>query len=120
MRHISYINEFSHHIDKIDKDYIKSVFIDLIENGAVIENTNDPREDDNVCQVIIPIPKLEFKYRSDIDKLIEHSIRYTNLLMDVKSCIGRVIDEFPNMNMEQFLTEKQNYGNSLVIKFYRL
>ncbi len=101
MKHINSINEFFYRGEKIDKDYIKSVFIDFIENGANMDNTDDPRDDDYVCEVNIPVPQLHTSQRDDIDKMIKHHEEYVTMLMDIKSCLEKVKDEFPEIKCVQ-------------------
>ncbi len=100
MKHINSINEFFYRGEKIDKDYIRSVFSEFIDNDAIIELTDDPRDDDYVCEVTIPIPKLGDV--RDIDKIIDHSQICTDIFLNIKSCINRVKDEFPHIDSKIF------------------
>jgi len=124
MKHLRKFNEsikedffFSSQPVEIDIDYIKSVFVDFIEDGArVILSTNSPVtnefpdfspsvgdkvESHNIktCEVIIKIPELSGseRYSSKIEAFIKKSDDWTNTLKDIQSCIGRILDEFPTI-----------------------
>jgi hypothetical protein len=101
MKHIKTFEKL-HPLDinpkKIDKDYIRSVFSDFIDDGATIEITDDPREDDTVCRIMICNPLGTMQ--TSLDNIIKTSEKHTETLLDIKSCVGKVRDELPGLNVE--------------------
>jgi hypothetical protein len=93
---MKHIKTFEGMGSKIDKDYIRSVFSDFIDEGAFIEITNNPNEDDTVCRIKIPNPLGTMQ--QSIDSLIKVSENHTTVLVDIVSCVGRVRDEFPGIS----------------------
>lgn len=91
MKHLRKFNESIK--EDIDIDYIKSVFVDFIEDGATIIGLK-------TCEITIKIPEISSRERfsSTIESFIDYSDRWTNTLRDIQSCIKRVIDEYPDMN----------------------
>ena len=109
MRHLKRYNES---ISEVDPDYIKLVFVDFIDEGSefvfVHADENDFEEGVNTCSIIITLPILEHKgerghdlwNEGDIDLFLNNTKEIVERYEDIKSCINKVLDTYPNIRHE--------------------
>ncbi len=106
MKHLKRYNES---IGKIDPNYIKLVFIDFIDEGSefkfISADENDFEEGVNEVSIIITLPILEHKSEGghdlwsegDIDIFLNNAKEVVERYEDIKSCINKVLDKYPNI-----------------------
>ncbi len=98
--------------EKIDIDYIKSVFVDFVDTKSH-EFFSRLLYDRKTCEVTIKIPELSDRerYSSKIEAFIKQSDNWTSTLKDIQSCINRVLDEFLTM---QYKVSYSSYDKIII------
>jgi len=105
MKHLKKYNE-----SKEDMEYLHQIFADLIEDYDA-RYVEIPEEYDyhSYYEILIPEPNMKNAPRQDgvdksleeyLDSYIEKSQNMVKLCNEVKSCIGRIKDAFPNARVE--------------------
>lgn len=86
----------------IDPEYFNLVFADFIDEGATVEfdegdDPSFPKEWVPYYDIFIEEPIIK---DVDIDKYIKSIDILNNFLLDIKSCINKIKDEFPNIDID--------------------
>jgi len=101
MKHLKKFNESFVNYSQSLLDYIKLVFIDFFENGSAESDWNN-----SVFWISIDLPEIEkiipssMKIIADVEDFIIYSDKFKELLLDIKSCINKVKDEFEEIECD--------------------
>lgn len=87
----------------IDPEYFNLVFADFIDEGATVEfdegdDPSFPKEWVPYYDIFIEEPIIEDG--GDIDKYIKSIDILKEKCLDIKSCINKIKDEFPNIDID--------------------
>ena len=74
----------------IEKEFFDMIFADFIDNGAKTEHSKDGYE--------IYIMEEEGSY-NNIDNYVEYTKALNEMALDMKTCIDRVKDEYPDIKV---------------------
>lgn len=88
---------------QIEPEYFNLVFADFIDDGAEVESNTTEDHIGDYWEIIIKEPVL--RGSRDIDNHIKTIEKLNELYLDVKSCINKVKDEFPNINVDFSIEE---------------
>ncbi len=96
MKHIRKYNESI----IINKNYFNLVFADFIDDGSDVDfgNHTEPGSTE-YWEINIDEPILDTFYNRDIDYHLESINAIRELNLDIKSCIDKVKDEYPNLKV---------------------
>lgn len=92
----------------LDSEYFNMFFADFIDNGS---ETDWSEKDGFVDVWEIFIKEPEVKGSRDIDNHIKTIEKLNELYLDVKSCINKVKDEYPHINVD-FSIEESGENNA--------
>lgn len=119
MKHLKSYNE-----SKDDIIYLHQIFADLIEDyGAKYVEIPDGHDFNSYYEINIPEPNMKNAPRLDgvkrdidgyLDTYIEKSERMISLCKEIKSCIARIKDSFPNANVEYSVVVNSDTGSRRV------
>ena len=121
MRHLRRYNESK--VERLDHDYIKDCFVDLIDKGFNFETELDRPDVWNYEPGMIPLSiindipgrnkiskifvssyaMIDFEYpeisdRNDLDGFIKYTEDMTDFLLEIKASIDKVKIKYPNIN----------------------
>lgn len=89
-------------IKKLDEKYLDQIFADFIDRGSKsdVEYINQTSESEGIiCEYEIEIPTIN-KDNNSIESFIKYTEELSELALDVKSCIDKVMDEYPYVKVE--------------------
>lgn len=79
----------------LDKEYMNSIFIDFID-----DNVAEILEQDSEYEYEIRIDDiLHISYTRDIEKFVESTENLNKFALELKSCVDRVKDEYPDIEV---------------------
>ena len=121
MKHLRKYNESK--VERLDNDYIKDCFVDLIDKGFNFETELDRPDVWNYEPGMIPLSiindipgrnkiskifvssyaMIDFEYpeisdRNDLDGFIKYTEDMTDFLLEIKASIDKVKIKYPNIN----------------------
>jgi hypothetical protein len=91
----------------IDPEYFNLVFAEFIDEGATFESSVG--DDQDYWEIFIEEPKIGGVL--DIDKYLESIDILKEKYLDIKSCINKIKDEYPNIDVF-FNTEESGERNA--------
>jgi hypothetical protein len=80
--------------DTIDTKYLNFIFEEFIEQGAIVDY--DTESGDVYWEIFILEPEIS----EDINKYFDNMASLTVFSKNLKSCIDKVKDEYPSINIE--------------------
>jgi 6-phosphogluconate dehydrogenase len=84
-------------LKEIDPEYFSLVFAEFIDEGATVDfNTTEDHIEDYWG---ISIRENKLGGYMDIDKYIESIDKIKELYLDIKSCINKIKDDYPNIEI---------------------
>ena len=89
----------------LDPEYFNMVFADFIDQGAEIDFYGKDEDDMENCYWKISIKEPEVKGSRNIDNHIKTIEKLNELYLDVKSCINKVKDEYPHIDVDFSILE---------------
>jgi len=104
------LRKFNESKDGLDIEYLNLIFSDFIDDdGAQVDSSHSKK----VWAIFIREPKLYKEYNS-IEENIKAIEEFKEYFLDIKTCIDRVKDEYPNV----FITYSPNmYYDRISISF---
>lgn len=95
---MKYLREYKSE-SEIDSKYLEYVFADFIDGGSKIYDA------DFFWEISIDEPSIRVSGTSNIDDYIFKIESFNNFLLDIKSCISKVVEEFPSINYTMYVGE---------------
>ena len=103
----------------IDPKYLNFIFDDFIDSGAEVDH--DVETGDMYWEIFIKEPMIYANsvkdgsirgLRGDIEEYVKNAESFLNFSKNIKSCINRMEDEYPNIKTKfEFETQIDTYGN---------
>jgi len=115
MKHLKKYNES---IDKSISDYINECFLEFFDDSKYETEVDGGYEDRHCLMINLPIlSNTEFLRQSySIDDFIKWSNEINDFYLDIKTCINRIKDKYPNMDVriEEDSFQRRNIPNNKV------
>jgi hypothetical protein len=99
-------------IEPLDPEYFNMVFVDFIDAGSETDfyGKDEDDMDNSYWEIFIKEPEVgaysaPLRGSRDIDNHIKTIEKLNELYLDVKSCINKVKDEYPHINVDFSIEE---------------